>query len=366
MQSTQETIKELDLEKEDSKMKKVIAQMTLMKQIQKKRKENVKLDLALKKLVERRKIIQAALKTQKAAAEKKRGESLRELERQKKLMESRERWISKIRKEEESRERTRSQLPRDKEVLGKADMLDAHRLLVDRSNRRILERIEEIKLAREKEAMVEQEILIKEQQLAIKLLRQMQLQRDYRLQLEAVEKKAKTAPSVAQRLKKVKSSILLKPDDKKQVMSWMDLEKNSAILHKTDKAIAEKLRQEKLDNYEEDYEYDYDDYEDSLEYEEDIDDLLGLTDMENIINSDFSSMIDVEAASSVLDLKLNEEPRLAPASEAQVRTQVKRFPSGRVSTSVSIGLETPRPRIERITSSSGRRRPQSFSSLMMG
>lgn len=352
-------------------MKKVIAQMTLMKQIQSKRKENEKLGLALKKLVERRRIIQAALKTQKAAAEKKRGESLRELERQKKLMESRERWISKIRKEEESRERAQqkqqrksgTQLSREKEMFGKADMLEAHRLLVDRSNQRILERIEEIKLAREKEAVVEQEILLKEQQLAIKLLRQMQLQRDYRLQLEAVEEKAETTPSVQQRLKKIKASILLRPEDKKQVMSWMDLEKNSAILHKTDKAIAEKLRQEKPDYYEEDYVYEYGD---SYEYEEEIDDLLGLTDMENIINSDFYSMLDVEASSSVLDLNLNDQTRRSPASEAKVRTEVNRFPSGRVSSSVSIGLETPRPRMERINPSSDRRRPQSFSSLMMG
>ena len=127
---------------------------------------------------------------QKEVAERKRSEALRELERQKELMESRERLLSNIRKVEQSKERLTApareresvpQLSREKEVIGKADMLEAHKLLVDRSNQRILERIEEIKIAREKEAIVEQEILLKEQQLAIKLLRQMQLQRDGRL-----------------------------------------------------------------------------------------------------------------------------------------------------------------------------------------
>ena len=144
-QSTEETMKELALQKEDSKMKKVIAQMTLMKQIQRKREENEKLELALRKLAERRNIIRVALMKQKEVAERKRSEALRELERQKELMESRERLLSNIRKVEQSKERLTApareresvpQLSREKEVLGKADMLEAHKLLVDRSNQR--------------------------------------------------------------------------------------------------------------------------------------------------------------------------------------------------------------------------------------
>jgi hypothetical protein len=60
--STEETMKELALQKEDTKMRKVIAQLMLMKQIQKKKEENAKLGMALKKLAERRKIINTALK----------------------------------------------------------------------------------------------------------------------------------------------------------------------------------------------------------------------------------------------------------------------------------------------------------------
>ena len=381
-QSTEETMKELALQKEDSKMKKVIAQMTLMKQIQRKREENEKLELALRKLAERRNIIRVALMKQKEVAERKRSEALRELERQKELMESRERLVSNIRKVEQSKERLTAparekesvpQLSREKEVLDKADMLEAHKLLVDRSNQRILERIEEIKIAREKEAIVEQEILLKEQQLAIKLLRQMQLQRDYKMELEAVQEKARASPSLSQRLKKAKATILLNSDDKKQVMQWMDLEKNSAILHKTDKAIAQKLRDESFsrDEY---YDGEYEeDYTDSYE---DIDDILGLSDMENIINSDFSSILDVEASPSFLDLRVDDyddddddddrHHHQVPTPEPRVHTHVKRLPNGRVSTSVSIGIETARPRIERLTFSSGKTRPQSFSALMLG
>merc|ERR1712241_1163843 len=117
-----------------------------------------------------------------------------------------------------------------------------------------------------------------EQQLAINLLRQLQLQRDYRVQASLqMEEKPTKPPSLSQRLKKAKDTLLLNPADKKQVMEWMDLEKNSAILHKTDRAIAEKLRAENsnfdssVDYYDEDYIEDYsEDYiEDYGEYDDD-------------------------------------------------------------------------------------------------
>ena len=84
--STEETVKELNLQKEDTTMKKVMAQMMLMKKIQNKKEENTKLELALRKLSERRKIINSALKKQKEVASEKRFEAQRELERQKQLM----------------------------------------------------------------------------------------------------------------------------------------------------------------------------------------------------------------------------------------------------------------------------------------
>ena len=374
--STAETIKELALQKEDSKMKKVIAQMTVMKQIQKKREENEKLELALRKLAERRKIIRSALEKQKQVAQEKRKNASAELQRQMEVMASREKFILNIRNQEKERERHREReeerrqsrpVSREEEIFGKADMLEAHKLLVDKSNQRILSRIEEIKLARRAEAVAEQESFLAEQQLAINLLRQLQLQRDQRFQTPLqVQEKPSNTPPLSQRLKKAKATLLLNPEDKKQVMEWMDLEKNSAILHKTDRAIAEKLRAENSyfdsadDYYEDDYSEEYE------EYDDDIDDLLGLKNMENLINSDFSTMLDVEASPSFIDLDFDDDDGSLPISDSNVRTHVKRYPNGRLSTSVSIGIETPRPRIERLKfHSTPRRPPQSFSSLMM-
>ena len=82
---------------------------------------------------------------------------------------------------------------------------------------------------REKEAIMEQEILLKEQQLAIKLLKQMKLKKDYQHQLRRVQETPKSTSSLSQLLTKAKSSTLLNPEDNKQVMEWMDLEKNSYL-----------------------------------------------------------------------------------------------------------------------------------------
>ena len=102
--STEETVKELNLQREDTTMKKVMAQMMLMKKIQKKKEENNKLELALRKLSERRKIINAALKKQKSVASEKRLEAQRELERQKMVMREKEELIRKLKEQEDRRE----------------------------------------------------------------------------------------------------------------------------------------------------------------------------------------------------------------------------------------------------------------------
>merc|ERR1719422_2433282 len=91
--STEETVKELTLQKEDTTMKKVMAQMMLMKQIQKKKEENQQLELALGKLSDRRKLINAALKKQKQIANEKRLDAQKELQRQKQIMKEKENLI---------------------------------------------------------------------------------------------------------------------------------------------------------------------------------------------------------------------------------------------------------------------------------
>ena len=263
-ESTQETMKELALQKEDTTMKKVIVQMMLMKQIQKKKNENKKLELALQKLTERRKIINTALKQQKEIADEKRRLAQKELERQKKLMEEKEQLILRMKEEEESNQQEREERKKkqrqqaqklillnpsneNKQVAVKAQLLEAHKLLVDRSNERILARIEEMKMEREKEAIAEQEQLLKEQRKAIAALRSVKKQRLRKQKEKLGIKPSKTEMErikVAAKLRLPETSPILNlsNEERKQVLEWLDLERNAAILEKTDRAIAAKLK----------------------------------------------------------------------------------------------------------------------------
>ena len=190
--STEETVKELTLQKEDTTMKKVMAQMMLMNQIQKKKEENNQLELALQKLSERRKLINSALKKQKQVANEKRIEAQKEIERQKQLMRDKEQLIIRLKAEEDlkgikdteigndDRERSllRLNLRKQKtQKLGKLDLLEAHKSLVDQSNERILAKIEELKLERERESLNEQEDFLQEQRQALDALKKIKTQR---------------------------------------------------------------------------------------------------------------------------------------------------------------------------------------------
>lgn len=192
--STEETVKELTLQKEDTTMKKVMAQMMLMKQIQEKKEENQQLELALQKLTERRKLINSALKKQKQIANEKRFEAQKELERQKQLMINKEKMILRLKAEEDLKDIKESKEARDAEKQnlekallrlrkqktpkpGKLDLLEAHKSLVDKSNARILAKIEELKLERERESINEQENLLEEQRQALDALKKLKSQR---------------------------------------------------------------------------------------------------------------------------------------------------------------------------------------------
>ena len=342
--------------------------MSLMKQIQKKEAENKKLEKALEKLNERKKLIHEALRRQKASADKKRKNAIDRLEKQARLLKERDRRFK-------SKVKSQENLPEESELFKKADMLEAHKLLVDKSNQRILQRIEEIKLSRQQEAIVEQERLVREQQMAINLLRQMQSTRNDKQRVKLSNRnKPKVIDSVmslAKQIQKARSTVKLDPEDKKQVMEWMDLEKNAAILHKTDKAIANKLRSAS-DKSKED------------RSDREINDLLGLVDLDDlsdILNTEDTSSPDIDSSfyyddyddydkddysdyydyDDYDDLLSDSVQTTSPSSN--VRTMIERLPGGRVHTKVSIGLATPRPHIQRIGPQS--HRPRSFSDLMM-
>ena len=70
-----------------------------------------------------------------------------------------------------------SQLNKKSPKASKLQLLEAHKRLVDKSNERILAKIEELKLQREKESVDEQEKLLREQSQAIQALRQLRQQR---------------------------------------------------------------------------------------------------------------------------------------------------------------------------------------------
>lgn len=367
-ESSAETLRELILQKEEDKVQKVIAQMSLMKQIQKKEAENKKLEKALEKLNERKKLIHEALRRQKASADKKRKNAIDRLEKQARLLKERDRRFK-------SKVKSQENLPEESELFKKADMLEAHKLLVDKSNQRILQRIEEIKLSRQQEAIVEQERLVREQQMAINLLRQMQSTRNdkqrVKLRNRNKPKVIDSVMSLAKQIQKARSTVELDPEDKKQVMEWMDLEKNAAILHKTDKAIANKLRSasDKSKEDRSDREInnllglvDLDDLSDILNTEDtsspDIDSSFYYDDYDDYDEDDYSDYYDYDDYD---DLLSDSVQTTSPSSN--VRTMIERLPGGRVHTKVSIGLATPRPHIQRIGPQS--HRPRSFSDLMM-
>ena len=367
-ESSAETLRELILQKEEDKVQKVIAQMSLMKQIQKKEAENKKLEKALEKLNERKKLIHEALRRQKASADKKRKNAIDRLEKQARLLKERDRRFK-------SKVKSQENLPEESELFKKADMLEAHKLLVDKSNQRILQRIEEIKLSRQQEAIVEQERLVREQQMAINLLRQMQSTSNDKQRVKLRNRnKLKVIDSVmslAKQIQKARSTVELDPEDKKQVMEWMDLEKNAAILHKTDKAIANKLRsasdKSKEDRSDQEINnllglVDLDDLSDILNTEDtsspDIDSSFYYDDYDDYDEDDYSDYYDYDDYD---DLLSDSVQTTSPSSN--VRTMIERLPGGRVHTKVSIGLATPRPHIQRIGPQS--HRPRSFSDLMM-
>ena len=104
-----------------------------------------------------------------------------------------------------------------------------------------------MKLERQREAIEEQEQLLKEQQKAISALRTVKQQRLRKQKEKLGIKPTKTEAArtkVAAKLRLPPTSPIMNLDNeqRKQVLEWLDLERNAVILEKTDKAIAAKLK----------------------------------------------------------------------------------------------------------------------------
>ena len=220
---------------------------------------------------------------------------------------------------------------------------------------------------------------MREQQAAIDLIRKIQSHRKQSLRenfrkrptKKVVKEVENPIISLSKYLEKAKASLTLDPEEKKQMMEWMDLEKNAAILHKTDKAIAQKIRTASAKN----------DQQTDIS-EKDIDNLLGiggLGDLSDLLSLQSDAQISVDSSLFEDDDDDYEDdydyyeyddqtPEMTQPQKTNVMTNVQRLPGGRVSTKVSIGLATQRPHIQRLGPQDFNirgQKPRSFSDLMM-
>merc|ERR1719234_1026406 len=142
-------------------------------------------------------------------------------------LEQREELLQQLRRREEERRKKKKQKQKklqqlrtgdggNSQILGKISLLEGHKQLVDQSNERILARIEEMKLSRQREAIMEQERLLAEQQAAIGLLQRRKKQRkkqNLRLRTSvrtaSASKPTVSSTSLAARLKKKQKSSAL-------------------------------------------------------------------------------------------------------------------------------------------------------------
>ena len=190
--------------------------------------------MVLMNLVEQTNKVHATFNQQKNMLDKKKMESLTELKRQKKLMAHKEQLIFELKQQKDfiksqmaeslrqkqiiQKNEQKSKSSHDKEVSQKAERLEAHKLLVDKSNERILTRIEEMKIKRQREAITAQEKLVKKQQSAINDLRNIQKQK------QSLQRKP------------VKMGFF------KTQLEWIDLEINAGILVKTEKSYCRQTK----------------------------------------------------------------------------------------------------------------------------
>ena len=201
---------------------------------------------ALRILAQRRQKIQG---TQKLIAEAQLRNAEVSLQEQQKLRAEKEQLVSQI--ESAKRSQISRQKAKEKakmrraflDKLQKKKAFDAHKTLADASNQRILSRLENMQERRQQLAELKKKRNLQQQLIktnAIKLLQQKKLQNlrktnsnnNNAAQNLALQKALKTSTAVTR----------LSPNEKLQMLSWLDLERNSEILATTDKKIKEKMK----------------------------------------------------------------------------------------------------------------------------
>ena len=218
--------KRKQLKNRDNEINRMIKKVFLMKQVKKKDAENTKLEKILLNLMEQRKKIKTALKLeeQKRLNTKKK-EDVKQIE----IRPGKGKNTKKLTKKKKKRRKKPSKVLSENmgRVSHKAEMLRAHNLMAEKSNVRILARIEEMKMKRLQEAVAKQEKIVREQQAVIGALRKQR-------------RKIKGGSIRMSPVKKLKMKLNL--EKKQQMLESLDLVRNAAVLDKTDQAIAEKLK----------------------------------------------------------------------------------------------------------------------------
>eukprot|EP00090_Calanus_glacialis_P038836 TRINITY_DN67676_c0_g1_i1.p1 TRINITY_DN67676_c0_g1~~TRINITY_DN67676_c0_g1_i1.p1 ORF type:complete len:381 (+),score=98.27 TRINITY_DN67676_c0_g1_i1:127-1143(+) len=248
------------------------------------------------------------------------------------------------------------QLTQEDDFLQQPERLQAHKLLVEKSNQRILARLNSMKNKRQSNT-----------------LGKIQKPR-FGKQKETLKKRPTMTESIktklAQKLRMAITSptVKLSKQEQKKALEWLDLKRNAAIMQKTDKAIAEKLKGKtaalslgdisiiNVDSALGEYEYDHDYYE----YEDEEYDYENGVTISNTGSKFLTEVADIlgQAESS---LDYGEEPHVTLSGslrasllrdvDDRIRTEMNKLPGGRVSTKVSLRNQRPFPQRNHINRS---------------
>ncbi len=256
-QSIIETVKEIKLKKEDTKMKAIETQI-MMKRLQESqgkckknewacRNEEILLgtsnslevdvlEHALAMIRARRKLIQKAIRQQRLVTAERHELAAKALARQKQLEQERLRLAEELHVEERqkqaaaevSRQRTLSAALRTQSAtLEKVKTLVAHNNLAQESNKRVTQKLQNLSLKRAREAQRLREVLAKQQ------LAELTASLDF-------EAKKKTKIKKRPLLRTSSPLMRLTNAELSQLLTWLDMERNAQILAANDKKITAK------------------------------------------------------------------------------------------------------------------------------
>ena len=235
-----ESVREIKLRKEDAKMKAIETQIKLRQVQEANTKASEALDMALNMVAARRKLIREALKQQRGLNVEVQRLAKDALRQKAQLQRERERVAEQLRREKaqkaelqklEREKELEAAIRRQKEAIDKAEALQLHQRLADESNKRVLQKLQQITSSRQKQQALRQRAA---------------LARLKKQRLAAAGGALKTGGDKPRRPLRPTSPLLrLSADEMEQILSWLDLERNAPILEATDKKIAAKLKKEK-------------------------------------------------------------------------------------------------------------------------